>query len=106
MRGCWQLAERGIDVVAARAKARKAHPGADGNGLAELVCSNSMRGAALANAVGLLKEEMRRAGSLVMQIADRDARSGGRRAGGRPRAVQRGDDPSDGRPSAHSRGAR
>src|SRR5439155_7488020 len=41
-----------------------------GNGLAELVCSNSMRGAALSNAVGLLKEELRRAGSIVMRVAD------------------------------------
>jgi methylenetetrahydrofolate--tRNA-(uracil-5-)-methyltransferase len=38
--------------------------------LAELVCSNSFRGAALSNAVGLLKEEMRRAGSLVIRVAD------------------------------------
>jgi len=45
-------------------------PAQTGDGLAELVCSNSMRGAALENAVGLLKEEMRRAGSLVMRCAD------------------------------------
>src|SRR5262249_43482328 len=38
--------------------------------LAELVCSNSFRGAALTNAVGLLKEELRRLGSLVMRAAD------------------------------------
>src|SRR5580765_2979140 len=39
--------------------------------LAELVCSNSFRGDKLDNAVGLLKEEMRRLGSLVMRVADR-----------------------------------
>ena len=38
---------------------------------AKLVCSNSFRGAALANAVGLLKEEMRRAGSLIMACGER-----------------------------------
>src|SRR5215470_8737214 len=41
--------------------------------LAELVCSNSFRSASLDSAVGLLKEEMRRLGSLVMEIADRTA---------------------------------
>ena len=72
--GCeaaWQLAERGIDVVVLEQKPEKRTPAQTGDGLAELVCSNSMRGAALSNAVGLLKEELRRAGSLVMQIADR-----------------------------------
>ena len=39
-------------------------------GLAELVCSNSLRGDSLENAVGLLKEELRRCGSLVMEIAE------------------------------------
>ena len=58
--------------------------------LAELVCSNSFRGDKLDNAVGLLKEEMRRLGSLVMRAADADARAGRRRAGRRPRSLRRG----------------
>src|SRR5882724_277737 len=72
--GCeaaWQLAERGIEVTILEQKPEKRTPAQTGDGLAELVCSNSMRGAALSNAVGLLKEELRRGGSLVMQIADR-----------------------------------
>ena len=50
--------------------ASRARPRRRRDALCELVCSNSMRGAALANAVGLLKEELRRAGSLVMRCAD------------------------------------
>jgi methylenetetrahydrofolate--tRNA-(uracil-5-)-methyltransferase len=72
--GCeaaFQLAERGFSVVLLEQKPNKRTPAQKGDGLAELVCSNSMRGAALSNAVGLLKEELRRAGSLVMAIADR-----------------------------------
>src|SRR6266511_3309438 len=72
--GCeaaWQLAERDIDVTLLEQKPLKRTPAQRGDRLAELVCSNSMRGAALSNAVGLLKEELRRAGSLVMRIADR-----------------------------------
>jgi methylenetetrahydrofolate--tRNA-(uracil-5-)-methyltransferase len=72
--GCeaaWQLAERGIDVQLVEQKPKKRTPAQTGDGLAELVCSNSMRGAALSNAVGLLKEELRRAGSLVIATADR-----------------------------------
>jgi methylenetetrahydrofolate--tRNA-(uracil-5-)-methyltransferase len=72
--GCeaaWQLAERGIDATILEQKPEKRTAAQIGNGLAELVCSNSMRGAALSNAVGLLKEELRRAGSLVLKVADR-----------------------------------
>jgi methylenetetrahydrofolate--tRNA-(uracil-5-)-methyltransferase len=72
--GCeaaWQLAQRGIDVVLLEQKPHKRTAAQSTDGLAELVCSNSMRGAALSNAVGLLKEELRRAGSLVMSVADR-----------------------------------
>ncbi|MFO0713704.1 MAG: methylenetetrahydrofolate--tRNA-(uracil(54)-C(5))-methyltransferase (FADH(2)-oxidizing) TrmFO [Sandaracinus sp.] len=71
--GCecaFQLAERGIDVRLVEQKPDKRTPAQVGDGLAELVCSNSFRGAALTNAVGLLKEEMRRAGSLVMAVGD------------------------------------
>lgn len=66
-----QLARRGLGVTLIEQKPQKRTPAQTGDGLAELVCSNSMRGAALSNAVGLLKEELRRAGSLVMEIADR-----------------------------------
>ena len=72
--GCeaaWQLAERGIEVELIEQKPKKRTPAQTGDGLAELVCSNSMRGAALSNAVGLLKEELRRAGSLAIVTADR-----------------------------------
>jgi methylenetetrahydrofolate--tRNA-(uracil-5-)-methyltransferase len=68
--GCecaWQLAERGVDVTLVEQKPHARTPAQTSDHLAELVCSNSFRGAALTNAVGLLKEEMRRAGSLVMR---------------------------------------
>ncbi len=72
--GCecaWQLAERGVEVTLIEQKPHARTPAQQGDGLAELVCSNSFRGAALANAVGLLKEEMRRAGSLIMAAGAR-----------------------------------
>lgn len=71
--GCeaaWQLARRGmaVDLYEMRPVVRTpVHQTAD---LAELVCSNSLRGNSLSQAAGLLKEEMRRLGSLVMQVAD------------------------------------
>ena len=71
--GCeasFQLAERGIDVELVEQKPLARTPAQNTDALCELVCSNSMRGAALVNAVGLLKEELRRAGSLVMQVAE------------------------------------
>lgn len=70
--GCeaaFQLAERGIDVELLEQKPKARTPAQYTDQLCELVCSNSMRGAALVNAVGLLKEELRRAGSLVMDAA-------------------------------------
>ena len=66
----WQLAERGIDVVLYEMKPKKLSPAHRSAGFAELVCSNSLRSDELTNAVGLLKEEMRRAGSLIMEAAD------------------------------------
>jgi len=66
----FQLAERGVDVVLIEQKPRARTAAQNGDGLAELVCSNSFRGKALANAVGLIKEEMRRAGSLMMSAAE------------------------------------
>ncbi|MDF2694821.1 MAG: tRNA:m(5)U-54 MTase gid, partial [Labilithrix sp.] len=71
--GCeaaFQLAERGIRVELIEQKPKARTPAQNSDKLCELVCSNSMRGAALVNAVGLLKEELRRAGSLVMDVAE------------------------------------
>jgi methylenetetrahydrofolate--tRNA-(uracil-5-)-methyltransferase len=79
--GCeaaWQLARRGVDVRLL--EMRPGHGGGAhvGGGLAELVCSNSLRGAALSGAVGLLKEELRRLGSLLIRCADATAVPAGR----------------------------
>lgn len=71
--GCeaaWQLAEAGINVTLYEMKPEKFSPAHKSGGFAELVCSNSLRAAAVENAVGLLKEEMRRLNSLIMQAAD------------------------------------
>ncbi|MCB9666789.1 MAG: methylenetetrahydrofolate--tRNA-(uracil(54)-C(5))-methyltransferase (FADH(2)-oxidizing) TrmFO [Myxococcales bacterium] len=71
--GCecaWQLARRHIDVTIVEQKPSKRTPAQQSDRFAELVCSNSFRGEALSNAVGLLKEEMRRMGSLIMMCAD------------------------------------
>lgn len=71
--GCeaaWQLAERGVSVTLYEMKPKKLTPAHKSEGFAELVCSNSLRAAGVENAVGLLKEEMRRLSSLVMEAAD------------------------------------
>jgi methylenetetrahydrofolate--tRNA-(uracil-5-)-methyltransferase len=71
--GCeaaYQLAERGIEVDLIEQKPHARTPAQTSDKLCELVCSNSMRGAALVNAVGLLKEELRRAGSLIMACVE------------------------------------
>lgn len=67
---CWQLAERGIHVRLVEMKPHKMSPAHISADFAELVCSNSLRSDELTNAVGLLKAEMRRMGSLIMQSAD------------------------------------
>ncbi len=70
--GCeaaWQAAERGVSVVLHEMKPHHYSPAHGMEGLAELVCSNSLRGISLDNAVGLLKEELRRCGSLMMAAA-------------------------------------
>jgi methylenetetrahydrofolate--tRNA-(uracil-5-)-methyltransferase len=64
------LAARGVGVRLIEQKPFARTPAQSSDGLSELVCSNSFRGAALSNAVGLLKEEMRRLGSFVMRAAD------------------------------------
>ena len=66
----WQVASRGIPVVLYEMRPVQPTAVHKTAGLAELVCSNSFRGDKLDNAVGLLKEEMRRLGSLVMRAAD------------------------------------
>ncbi len=71
--GCeaaWQLAQRGLMVTLYEMKPQKMSPAHHSCDFAELVCSNSLRGDRLENAVGLLKEELRRAGSLILSCAD------------------------------------
>jgi methylenetetrahydrofolate--tRNA-(uracil-5-)-methyltransferase len=65
-----QLASRGVPVRLLEQKPVERTPAQTSDQFCELVCSNSFRGAALSNAVGLLKEEMRRLGSFVMRAAD------------------------------------
>ena len=66
----WQLAIRGIPVRLTEMKPKKMTPAHVSPWFAELVCSNSLRSDELTNAVGLLKEELRRLGSLIMLCAD------------------------------------
>ena len=66
----WQIAKRGIQVIIHEMKPLKYSAAHKNQNFAELVCSNSFRGDKLTNAVGLLKEEMRRAGSLIISSAD------------------------------------
>ena len=68
----WQLSRRGIPVRIVEMKPVKMTPAHHSEYFAELVCSNSLRSDELTNAVGLLKAEMRRMGSLIMESADRN----------------------------------
>ncbi|HEY6008349.1 MAG TPA: methylenetetrahydrofolate--tRNA-(uracil(54)-C(5))-methyltransferase (FADH(2)-oxidizing) TrmFO [Geobacteraceae bacterium] len=71
--GCeaaWQAANHGIPVLLHEMKPERFSPAHQSADLAELVCSNSLRGASLENAVGLLKEELRRVGALFMAAAE------------------------------------
>ena len=71
--GCeaaWQLAQRGICVELYEMKPQKMTPAHHSPDFAELVCSNSLRGDRLENAVGLLKKELRRCGSLILACAE------------------------------------
>src|SRR5437764_1930889 len=71
--GCeaaWQAASRGVPVTLYEMRPMRPTAVHKTDRLAELVCSNSFRGDKLDNAVGLLKEEMRRLGSLVMRAAE------------------------------------
>ena len=66
----WQLAQRGIQVELIEMKPHKMSPAHHSANFGELVCSNSLRGDRLENAVGLLKEEMRQLNSLIITCAD------------------------------------
>ena len=71
--GCeaaWQAAERGVKVELYEMKPKSFTPAHHSQGFAELVCSNSLRSDSVTNAVGLLKEELRRMKSLIMEAAD------------------------------------
>lgn len=71
--GCeaaWQLANAGIEVLLYEMKPKKFTPAHKYSGFAELVCSNSLKADRIGSAAGMLKEEMRRLGSLVMQCAE------------------------------------
>lgn len=67
----WQLGQRGVQVLLYEMRPRRPTEAHRSDRLAELVCSNSFRSASLDTAVGLLKEEMRRLGSLILAAADR-----------------------------------
>ena len=74
--GCeaaWQAAEQGLQVTLLEMKPHTFSPAHNNPDLAELVCSNSLRGAGMNNAVGCLKEELRRCETLFMQAADATA---------------------------------
>lgn len=74
--GCeaaWQAAKEGCQVKLYEMKPQRFSPAHESENLAELVCSNSFRGAGMNNAVGCLKEEMRRIGSLFIEAADASA---------------------------------
>jgi methylenetetrahydrofolate--tRNA-(uracil-5-)-methyltransferase len=79
--GCeaaWQAARRDLSVTLYEMKPVRMSPAHGSEELAELVCSNSLRAAGTGNAVGLLKEEMRRLDSIIMQAADATAVPAGR----------------------------
>jgi methylenetetrahydrofolate--tRNA-(uracil-5-)-methyltransferase len=79
--GCeaaWQAARRGVNVTLYDMKPVRLSPAHTSEDLAELVCSNSLRASGLTNAVGLLKEEMRAVGSLIIEAADATAVPAGR----------------------------
>ena len=66
----WQAARLGVPVRLYEMKPEKRTPAHSYSGFADLVCSNSLRSLQLSNAIGLLKEELRRLGSLIMEAAD------------------------------------
>ncbi len=71
--GCeaaWQAAERGVQVALYEMRPQRPTAAHKTDQLAELVCSNSLGSSEITNAAGILKEEMRRLGSLVVRVAD------------------------------------
>lgn len=71
--GCeaaWQIAGQGVPVTLYEMKPQKFSPAHKSGGFAELICSNSLKAARIDSAAGLLKEEMRRMGSLLVQCAE------------------------------------
>lgn len=66
----WQIAKRGVEVILHEMRPLKKTPAHKSGNFAELVCSNSLRAAGLSNAVGVLKEEMRRLDSVIISAAD------------------------------------
>lgn len=69
----WQIAEAGVPVRLYEMRPKKSTPAHQTENFAELVCSNSLRGNQLTNAVGVLKEEMRRLNSIIINSADETA---------------------------------
>ena len=69
----WQIARRGIPVELCEMRPARMTPAHQGGQLGELVCSNSLRGTGMHNAVGLLKAELRRCNSLFIEAADAHA---------------------------------
>jgi len=69
----WQIAEQGVDVTLYEMRPARKTPAHHTDKFAELVCSNSLRANGLTNAVGVLKEEMRLLGSLILSAADNNA---------------------------------
>ncbi|RKZ01280.1 MAG: methylenetetrahydrofolate--tRNA-(uracil(54)-C(5))-methyltransferase (FADH(2)-oxidizing) TrmFO, partial [Candidatus Hydrothermota bacterium] len=74
----WQIARRGGKVVLYEMRPTKGTPAHKTGNLAELVCSNSLKSKDLFNAHGLLKEELRRMGSLIIEAAEEAALPGGK----------------------------
>ena len=74
----WQLAKRGVRVILYEMRPQKLTPAHKTGFFAELVCSNSLRSKDLTNAVGLLKEELKRLGSIIMESADINQIPGGK----------------------------
>lgn len=69
----WQIANQGVPVILYEMRPVKKTPAHISDQFAELVCSNSLRANGLANAVGVLKEEMRHLNSLILRCADKHA---------------------------------
>lgn len=100
---CWQLAQRGISVELHEMRPGKSTPAHKSAGFAELICSNSLRANNVENAVGLLKEEMRRCGSLILAMGGRPRRPRRRCVGGGSVRLLRCSDRENSQPPQHHR---